>query len=230
LLVAWQELALTNPPTAEQMGVMPVASLFNFSRLSRVSTLCFAAVALAGETRGAEQPDLQISQLKNVRMGFFSSIASERLAHLQFAEAAGAQRKLGPFQIATPGVALKDARLEINATPCTAADWTAFTGSLAKYRAAQLPQSLGVRLPDGRECITPRFPAVKGSLLVFAPAQLRTPGGDLGPPQTVVVGWQGNAPRVLQPLAGPSPESATPASVRLGAPAPIPAPDPASPL
>ncbi len=156
---------MTNPQTAEQMGVMPVAPLFNFSRLSSVATLCFAVVALAGETRGAELPDLQISQLKNVRMGFFSSIAAERLAHLQFAEAAGAQRKLGPFQIATPGVALKDARIEINATPCTAADWTAFTGSLAKYRAAQLPQSLGVRLPDGRECLTPRFPAVKGNLL-----------------------------------------------------------------
>jgi hypothetical protein len=196
------------------MGVMPVAPHFSFSRLSRVAALCFAVVALAGGARGDVRPDLQISELKNVRMGFFSSISAERLAHLQFAEAAGAQRKLGPFQIATPGVALKDARLEINATPCTAEDWTAFTASLAKYRAAQLPQSLGVRLPDGRECITPRFPAVKGSLLVFAPAQLRKPGGDLGPPQTVVVGWEGNAPRVLQPLAGPNAEPASPLATK----------------
>jgi len=151
------------------------------------------------------------------------------LAQLQFAEAAGAQRKLGPFQIATPGVALKDARIEINATPCTPADWTAFIAGLASYRAAQLPQSLGVRLPDGRDCLASRFPVVKGLLLVFAPAHMRTASGDLGPPQTVVVGWEGNAARVLQPL-GPSPEFAMPNATRVGAPAPMPTPDPVSPL
>jgi hypothetical protein len=150
---------------------------------------------LAVSARGDDRLDLQISQIKNVRMGFFSSIVPERLAHLQFAEAAGAHRQVGPFQIATPGVSLKYARLEINATPCTPTDWTAFTAGLAKYRAAQL----------------------------------RTPGGDPGPPQTVVVGWVANAPQVLQP-AGPRSEPAMPASVRVGAPAPIPAPDPVSPL
>jgi hypothetical protein len=213
---------------AEQISVMPVCPPFAFSCF-RIAACWIAALVLAVSARGDDRLDLQISQIKNVRMGFFSSIVPERLAHLQFAEAAGAHRQVGPFQIATPGVSLKYARLEINATPCTPTDWTAFTAGLAKYRAAQLPQSLVVRLPDGRECLAPRFPTVKGLLLVFAPAQLRTPGGDPGPPQTVVVGWVANAPQVLQP-AGPRSEPAMPASVRVGAPAPIPAPDPVSPL
>ena len=222
-------MPLTRLQAVEQLTPMSVYRPFSFSRACSAA-LWFAAVGWAGSACAAgDIPDLQISQLKNVRMAFFSSISAERWAHLQFAEAAGAQRKLGPFQIATPGVALKDARIEIDATPCTPADWTAFTASLAKYRAAQLPQSLVVRLPDGRECLASRFPVVKGLLLVFAPVHMRTPSGDLGPPQTVVVGWEGNGARVLQPL-GPSPESAKPASVRQGAPAPIPAPEPDSPL
>ena len=219
-------MPLTLLPADEQLTPMPVCRPFSLSRACS-AVLWFAAAALAGTARAdGERPDLQISQLKNVRMGFFSSIAPERLAQLQFAEVGGVHRQVGPFQIATPGFSLKDARLEINATPCTPADWTAFTASLAMYRAAQLPQSLVVRLPDGRECLTPRFPVINGVRLVFASAQLRTPGANLGPSQTVVVVWDSNAPRVLQLLQ----PNALPATLPLvGSPATSPANGPVRP-
>ena len=188
----------------------------------RCAALLLAGLVVAGGARGEDRPDLQISNLKDVRMSFFSSLTSGRLARLQFAEVGGAHRKMGPFQIATPGVAIKEGRLEINDTACTATDWTAFTASLAKYRSAQLPQPLVVRLPDGRECLAPRFPAVNGLTLVFERAQLRPPGGDLSPSQTVVVAWVENAARVLQP-AGPHAEPATPPPGEVSAPAPSPA-------
>ncbi len=197
---------------------MPVCLPLVFRRLGLL-ILGLAAAALAGAAQGEDRPDLQLSELKNVRLAFFSSLGPERLGHLRFAEVGGAQLKLGPFQIATPGVAIREARLEINDTACTAADWTAFTGSLAKYRAAQLPQPLVVRLPDGRECLSPRFPAVKGLLLVFERAQLRAPGAALSAPQAVVVGWEGNRARVLQPT-GFSPAPVLPASAEVSAPAP----------
>ena len=149
--------------------------------------------------------------MKDVRENFFSSVEPDRLARLAFAEAEGAHRQIGPFRIATPGVALKDARLELSATPCTLADWTALLENLAKYRQAQLPQPLVVPLPDGRECLVPRFPLVssKTNTLVLERAQVRAAGGELSQPQTVVLGWSGGAVGVVSPR-GPRTEPASP--------------------
>jgi hypothetical protein len=221
------------PPKTSALYVRTGYSILSRLRLT-VALLAAAGLGVSAAEQGRSDPQAPtIPKISDMRENFFSSLVPDRLARLQFAEAEGAHRQMGPFRIATPGVALTDARLEINATPCTPADWAALLDNLAKYRLAQLPTLLVVTLPDGRECLAPRFPLVRQQdhTLVLERAQVRLAGGELAQPQTVVIGWMGGAAGVVSPrrssptsaAAAPEPRSSPVVSMPSSAPANPPA-------
>lgn len=168
-----------------------------------VCSLCCVGTARAEPLTGSRDKVTQVTELKNSRVSFFSSIEGTVFARLEFGTMGGAYRKVGPFRIATPGVAISQPKLSINSTPCTAADWSTLTAELLRFQPAQLSEPLVVALPDKRELVTDRFPRVRGQQIIFDRAQMRAEDGGLDRPETVTVAFTGDAAQVMD--FGPSP-------------------------
>lgn len=166
--------------------------------------LCCIGYARAEPLTGTRDKVAQVIELKNSRVSFFSSIEGTAFARLEFATLGAAHRKVGPFRIATPGVAISQPKLSINSTPCTAADWSTLTAELLRFQPAQLSEPLLVILPDKRELVTDRFPRVRGQQIIFERAQMRAADGGLARPQPVLVAFTGNAAQVVDFRPSPS--------------------------
>ena len=191
------------PPARPKPRPDAVNSLWFHALTALVCGLCCVGTVRAEPLTGSRDKVTQVTELKNSRVSFFSSVEGTAFACLEFGTMGAAHHKVGPFRIATPGVAISQPKLSINATPCTAADWSTLTSELLRFQPTQLSEPLVVALPDKRELVTVRFPRVRGQQIIFDRAQMRAEDGGLGRPQAVLVAFTGDAAQVMD--FGPSP-------------------------
>lgn len=161
----------------------------------------------------AAETGLRIQKWENTRLGFFSSMGGEAFARFEMASLGPATSRIGPFQVATPGVLVKGARVEFFPRRCKAEDWADFLDYWKPLAQAQAEGGVRVRLPDGGEWITQSLPRVSGNRIIFTAlrlvgAGLITPGQSVPVSESFMmsfsVRWTPEGP-VAEPFVGSPP-------------------------